>query len=59
MMIYRAFFFREDGAAAHTERLEADSDSQAVEMASALMHEWLRCELWQDDRIVVTLPIGD
>jgi hypothetical protein len=56
---YRLYCMDGVGRIHYAEPLEADDDEAAIERARELKLNAIRCEIWQDDRLVATLKADD
>ncbi len=59
MVEYRLYCLDRDGRIDLAEVIHASTDEEAVAKARALKRRTLKCEVWQDRRLVATLTADD
>lgn len=55
MLVYRVYSLDDGGRVGFPDEVKADNDDAAMALARELLPHVVKCELWQDRRLVATL----
>ena len=59
MAAYRLYCLNREGSISTADWIEADDDQEAIAKAPELKRHGLKCEVWQEKRLVAKLDVHD
>lgn len=59
MVAYRVYFLDGVNRFTHAEWVKAETDEEAIQRARRFMATAVKCEIWQDSRLVTRLTASD